>query len=55
MHTSLSLLQGTVDLLILRALTQGRGSFTMTFDRYVEVPANVQESVLKQLQAVPAS
>jgi elongation factor G len=38
----------------LRAITQGRGSFTLEFDRYVEVPANVQEQVLKQLQAVEA-
>jgi elongation factor G len=31
----------------LRAITQGRGSFTLEFDRYVEVPGNVQEQVLK--------
>ncbi len=39
----------------LRALTQGRGSFTMTFDRYVEVPGNVQENVLKQIQQAVAA
>ncbi|MDP6605339.1 MAG: elongation factor G [Dehalococcoidia bacterium] len=33
----------------LRAITQGRGSFAMEFDRYVEVPGNVQEQVLKLL------
>jgi elongation factor G len=38
----------------LRALTQGRGSFRLDFDRYVEVPPNVQEHVLKQLQAAAA-
>ena len=35
----------------LRAITQGRGTSTITFDRYVEVPRNVQEQVLKQRQA----
>ena len=39
----------------LRALTQGRGSFTMAFDRYVEVPANVQEGVLKRIQQAVAA
>ena len=38
----------------LRALTQGRGSFQLDFDRYVEVPPNVQEHVLKELQAAAA-
>ena len=38
----------------LRALTQGRGSFQLDFDRYVEVPPNVQQLVLKQLQAAAA-
>jgi elongation factor G len=36
----------------LRAHTQGRGSFTIEFDRYVEVPGNVQEQVLKELAVV---
>ena len=35
----------------LRALTQGRGSFRMEFDRYVAMPPNVQEHVVKELAA----
>ncbi|MEE8422629.1 MAG: elongation factor G [Dehalococcoidia bacterium] len=38
----------------LRAITQGHGSFTLEFDRYVEVPGNVQERVLKQLATASA-
>ena len=38
----------------LRALTQGRGSFEFEFDRYVEVPAAVQDQVLKGLKAAAA-
>ena len=34
----------------LRALSGGRGRFTIEFDRYVEVPAHVQEEILKQLE-----
>jgi elongation factor G len=29
----------------LRSMTQGRGSFTMTFERYDEAPSDVQEKV----------
>ena len=36
----------------LRALTQGRGSFSMEFGRYVEMPMNVQEQVMKTLASV---
>lgn len=32
-----------------RALTQGRGRFEIDFDRYVEVPGNVQGQVLKEM------
>ena len=31
----------------IRSLTSGRASFTMQFDRYVEVPSNVQEELVK--------
>jgi elongation factor G len=36
----------------LRAISHGRGRFTIQFDRYVEVPPNVQDQVLKTLAAV---
>lgn len=36
----------------LRALTQGRGRCTMQQDHYAEVPAHVQEQVLKSLAAL---
>ncbi len=38
----------------LRALTNGRGTFTVAPDRYAEVPAHVQEQVLKALAAAGA-
>lgn len=38
----------------LRALTHGRGSFTIEPSRYAEVPAHVQEQVLRQLQPAHA-
>jgi len=31
----------------LRSMTQGRGSFTMAFDRYEEAPADVQQKVIE--------
>jgi elongation factor G len=34
----------------LRALTHGRGRFELEFDRYVEVPAHVQETVIGELR-----
>jgi elongation factor G len=33
----------------LRAISHGRGRFAITFDRYVEMPPNVQEQVLRTL------
>jgi elongation factor G len=35
----------------IRSLTSGRASFTMQFDRYVEVPTNVQEELVKDKAA----
>ncbi len=32
----------------LRSITQGRGSFTMEFNQYEEVPANVQQEIVAQ-------
>lgn len=34
----------------LRSMTQARGSFTMTFDHYEEVPANIAQKVIAQAQ-----
>ncbi len=39
----------------LRALTGGRGRFSMEFDRYVEVPAHVQQQVLQGLETAEAT
>ena len=38
----------------LRAMTNGRGTFTVELDRYAEVPLHVQEQVLKELEAAAA-
>lgn len=35
----------------LRSMTQGRGTFSMTFDRYEPVPTHLQEAIVKQSQA----
>jgi elongation factor G len=34
----------------LRSMTQGRGDFTMEFDHYEEVPANIADAVIKELK-----
>ena len=39
----------------LRAMTSGRGTFTVAVDRYAEVPTHVQDQVLKELQAAAAA
>ncbi|MCC6237722.1 MAG: elongation factor G [Dehalococcoidia bacterium] len=36
----------------LRAISHGRGRFSIEFDRYVETPPNVQDQVLKSLAAI---
>ena len=38
----------------LRAITQGRGVCEISFERYVEMPANIQDRVLKAREAVEA-
>ena len=35
----------------LRAMTQGRGSFTMDFERYEEVPAHLAEEIIAARKA----
>ena len=39
----------------LRAITSGRGTYTVAVDRYAEVPAHVQDQVLKDLEAIAAA
>ena len=39
----------------LRAMTNGRGTFTVEPDRYAEVPAHVQDQVLKELAELAAA
>ena len=34
----------------LRAMTQGRGTFTMEYSHYEEVPAHIQEQIIKEAQ-----
>ncbi len=35
----------------LRSMTQARGSFTMEFDRYEEVPSNIAEKIIAEAKA----
>ena len=35
----------------LRAMTQGRGSFVMTFDKYEEVPNNLAQKIIEAHKA----
>jgi elongation factor G len=39
----------------LRSATQGRGTFTMTFDHYEKVPKSVQEDIIKKNGGTPAN
>jgi len=34
----------------LRSMTQGRGTYSMVFDHYEEVPANIAEEIIKERQ-----
>ena len=38
----------------LRSITQGRGSFSMVFSQYEEVPANVQQEIVAKHKKVAA-
>jgi elongation factor G len=37
----------------LRSMTQGRATYTMQFERYDEVPANIAEQIIEHRQGVP--
>jgi len=39
----------------LRSMTQGRGSFTMRFERYQEAPAPVQEKIIEEAKYLAES
>ncbi len=39
----------------LRSITQGRGTFSMTFDHYEEVPPNVQQQIVDAVKKTQAS
>jgi elongation factor G len=39
----------------LKSLTQGRGSFTMKFDHYEEVPAHITQKIIAEKQAAKAT
>jgi len=39
----------------LRSATQGRGTFTMTFDHYEAVPKSVQAEIIKKNGGTPAA
>ena len=39
----------------LRSMTSGRGSFTMAFSHYEEVPAHLAERVIKEAEAAKAA
>jgi elongation factor G len=36
---------------VLRSMTQGRATYTMEFDHYAEVPANVADGIIKERAA----
>jgi elongation factor G len=36
----------------LRSMTQGRGSFTVEFERYQDTPAPIQEKIIEEAKAL---
>ena len=36
----------------LRSMTQGRGSFTLKFERYEEAPAMIQTKIIEEAKAL---
>jgi len=34
----------------LRSMTQGRGTYSMVFDHYEEVPSNIAQEIIKERQ-----
>jgi elongation factor G len=34
----------------LRSMTQGRGTYSMVFDHYEEVPSNIADEIIKERQ-----
>jgi len=36
----------------LRSMTQGRGSFTLKFERYEETPAAVQQKIIEEAKQI---
>ena len=36
---------------LLRSMTAGRGSFTLSFERYEEVPANIAQKIISESNA----
>ena len=39
----------------LKSLTQGRGTFTMKFDHYEEVPVHITQKIVAERQAAKAA
>ena len=37
---------------LIRSMTQGRGYFTLTFERYEQLPANLEAQVIEEAKAL---
>ena len=37
---------------LIRSMTQGRGFFTLTFERYEQLPANLEAQVIEEAKAL---